>query len=329
MKIFLKYILEHIKTFLFFLLVCLVFLLTLFMFELPSAAVLYAFIISAFFGAVIVVLDFIKYYAKHKKLSNIRNEICFALENLPNSNLLIENDYQELIRTLFDAKLLLENQTGKRYRELTDYYTIWAHQIKTPIAAMRLNLQSEDTPQNRELSEDLQKIEQYVEMVLCYLRLDSDTNDFLLKEYDLDSVIRQAVKKFSMQFIRRKISLEYSTIECKVLTDEKWLLFVIEQVLSNSLKYTKKGSIMIYLELPKTLCIKDTGIGISPEDLPLVFEKGYTGCNGRSDKKASGIGLYLCRKICNKLGHKITAQCEVGEGTVIKIDLQSENVEIE
>lgn len=329
MKVFFKYILEHIKTFLFFMLVCLVFLLTMFMFALPAAAVLYALVISAFFGAVIVLLDFKKYYAKHKKLKALKNEIYFTLENLTTSNSMIENDYQELVRIISDAKLSLENETGKRYRELTDYYTIWAHQIKTPIAAMRLNLQSEDTPQNRELSEDLQKIEQYVEMVLCYLRLDSDTNDFVLKEYCLDSIIKQAVKKFSMQFIRRKIYLDYSPLECKVLTDEKWLLFVIEQVLSNSLKYTKKGSILIFLEQPKTLCIKDTGIGISPADLPLIFEKGYTGCNGRSDKKASGIGLYLCRRICNKLGHKITAQSAVGEGTVIKIDLQSENIEVE
>lgn len=329
MKTFFKYILEHIKTFLFFMLVCLVFLLTFFMFELPVAAVLYAFVISAFFGAVIIVMDFIKYYAKHKRLSNIKSEICLTLENLPICNSLIEKDYQDLIRSVSDVKLSLENESDKRCRELTDYYTIWAHQIKTPIASMRLNLQSEDTPQNRELSEDLQKIEQYVEMVLCYLRLDSDTNDFVLKEYDLDLIIRQAVKKFSMQFIHRKIRLEYAQVECKVLTDEKWLLFVIEQVLSNSLKYTKKGSILISLESPKTLCIKDTGIGIAPEDLPLIFEKGYTGCNGRSDKKASGIGLYLCRRICNTLGHKITAESEVGKGTVIKIDLKSENVEIE
>lgn len=310
-------------------LVCLVFLITMFMFELPVAAVLYAFVISAFFGAVIVLLDFKKYYVKNKKLSNIKCEICFTLENLPTGNSLTESNYQELIRVVSDAKLSLENETGKRYTELIDYYTVWAHQIKTPIAAMRLNLQSEDTPQNRELSEDLQKIEQYVEMVLCYLRLDSDTNDFILKEYDLDCIIKQAVRKFSIQFIRRKIHLDYSPLECKVLTDEKWLLFVIEQVLSNSLKYTKKGSILISLESPKTLCIKDTGIGISPEDLPLIFEKGYTGCNGRSDKKASGIGLYLCRRICNTLGHKITAQSVVGEGTVIKINLQSENIVVE
>lgn len=329
MKVFLKYISDHIKILSFFLLSAAVYLFTLFMFKLPLEAVLYAFLISAFLGLIFIITDFRKYYAKHIKLKALKHEICFTLEHLPNVNSLIENDYRNLINILFDEKFSVQNENYKRYTELIDYYTVWAHQIKTPISAMRLNLQSEDTPQNRELNEDLQKIEQYADMVLCYLRLDSDTNDFILKEYDLDKIIKQAVKKFSMQFIRRKIRLEYEPVECNVLTDEKWLLFVIEQVLSNSLKYTKIGSIHIYLESPGTLCIKDTGIGISPEDLPMIFEKGYTGCNGRSDKKASGIGLYLCKRICKNLGHKISVQSEVGNGTIVKIDLNKENIEFE
>ena len=202
-------------------------------------------------------------------------------------------------------------------------------EIKTPIAAMRLTLQSGEMSQSRELSEDLQRIEQYVEMVLCYLRLGSETNDFLIKKYDLDSIIRQAVRKFSSQFIRRKIKLVYEPVGVTVLTDEKWLLFVLEQVLSNALKYTKSGEIEITLEEPKTVCIRDTGIGIAPEDINRIFEKGYTGCNGRTDKKASGIGLYLCRQICGKLGHTITAQSQVGKGTVIKIDLAEAQIEVE
>lgn len=329
MRIFLKYILDHIKILSFFLLSAAVYLFTLFMFKLPLEAVLYAFLISTFLGLIFIITDFRKYYAKHIKLKALKHEICFTLENLPNVNSLIENDYRNLINILFDEKFSVQNENYKRYTELTDYYTIWAHQIKTPIAAMRLSLQSEDTEHSHELYTDLQKIEQYVEMVLCYLRLDSDTNDFVLKAYDLDKIIKQAVKKFSMQFIRRKIRLEYEPVECSVLTDEKWLLFVIEQILSNALKYTKSGSVYIYLESPKILCIKDTGIGISPEDLPLVFEKGYTGCNGRRDKKASGIGLYLCKRICKNLGHKISVQSEVGNGTIVKIDLNRENIEFE
>lgn len=181
----------------------------------------------------------------------------------------------------------------------------------------------------RELSEELGRIEQYVEMVLCYLRLDSDTTDYIIREYDLDGIVKQAVKKFASGFIGRKISLNYQPLCCTVLTDEKWLLFVIERVLSNALKYTRHGSVTINLEEPRTLCVTDTGIGIAPEDLPRIFEKGYTGYNGRADKKASGIGLYLCRRICKNLGHKITAAPAKGGGTTIRIGLEYTRLETE
>lgn len=193
---------------------------------------------------------------------------------------------------------------------------------------MGLILQSGDSPEYSELSENLQRIEQYAEMVLCYLRLDSDSSDLVIREYDLDDIVRQAVRKFSSQFIRRKLKLSYEPLDKKVLTDEKWLLFVIEQVISNAVKYTSSGMVQIYCEKPLTLCIKDTGIGIAPEDLPRIFEKGYTGCNGRLDKKASGIGLYLCKRICGRLGHKISAESS-DNGTVIRIFLESRRLGIE
>ena len=110
------------------------------------------------------------------------------------------------------------------------------------------------------------------------------------------------------------------------MTDEKWLRFVVEQVLSNALKYTREGSISIYLEAPRTLVIRDTGIGIAPEDLPRIFEKGFTGYNGRSDQKASGLGLYLCRRVCAKLGHTITAESVPDQGTAIRIGLEQQAV---
>ena len=182
-----------------------------------------------------------------------------------------------------------------------------------------------DTAEGRELSEELQRIEQYVEMVLCYLRLDSDSTDYLIRRCDLDEIVRQAVRKYSAQFIRKKIRLDYEPLEYSVLTDEKWLLFVIEQVISNSLKYTRSGTVRIYLD-GEDLCIRDTGIGIAQEDLPRVFEKGYTGCNGRTDKKASGIGLYLCRRICAALGHDIIARSDE-TGTEIRIGLQREKID--
>lgn len=170
----------------------------------------------------------------------------------------------------------------------------------------------------KESESELFKIEQYVEMVLQYLRLNSSINDFVLKEYVLDDILRQAVHKYAPMFIRKKLTLNYEPIETKVVTDEKWLVFVIEQILSNAIKYTKTGSISIYEEAGM-LVIEDTGIGILEEDLPRIFENGYTGYNGRSDKKASGIGLYLCRQIFKKLGHKLSVESEAGKGTKVKI----------
>ena len=183
---------------------------------------------------------------------------------------------------------------------------------------MKLNLQYNDSDQNRELLDDLQRIEQYVEMVLCYIRLDPNSSDYVIKQYQLDVIIKQAVKKFANQFIRKKISLIYTPVDVKVLTDEKWLTFVLEQVISNALKYTKSGSISITVEADKVLCIRDTDIGIAPEDLPRIFESGFTGYNGRSDKKASGLGLFLCRRICRNLGHEIYAESALGSGDSYK-----------
>ena len=168
-------------------------------------------------------------------------------------------------------------------------------------------------------------VEQYVQMALQYLRMEKMTSDLVFARYDLDALIRQAVRKYAPLFIRRKIILSYEPVHCEVLTDEKWLVFVLEQILSNALKYTKSGSIHIYLspDAPKTLVIEDTGIGIAPEDLPRIFEKGYTGCNGRADKRSAGIGLYLCRQIMEKLSHTIRIESEMGVGTKVYLGLDT------
>ena len=194
---------------------------------------------------------------------------------------------------------------------------------------MRLHLQSEDTAQSRRLLQELKRIERYVEMVLTFLRLGSDSTDYVIKSYDLDSIVRPAVKQFAGEFISKKLTLRYEPLSASVITDEKWLSFVIEQIISNAVKYTDSGGVSLYMEAPQTLCIADTGIGIAPEDLPRIFENGYTGFNGRTDKRASGIGLYLCRQICSKLGHGLSASSEVGKGTVIRIDLSRQPITME
>lgn len=312
-----------------FLLFCAVFLVTFMLYDLPWQAVGYPALICAVLGVLFLLLDIRRAYRKHETLQRLQSLSSALMESFPEVNTQDDADYQQIMALLREEQRHLEARMDRRYADMVDYYTIWAHQIKTPIASMRLTLQNEDSDLSRRLSEDLFRIEQYVEMVLCYLRLDAESTDYTIQEYDLDGIIRQAVRKFAAQFIHRKIRLEYQPVNVRVVTDEKWLLFVLEQLLSNALKYTPSGVITIGLEEPKTLCIRDTGIGIAPEDLPRIFEKGYTGYNGRNDKKASGIGLYLCRRICRNLGHTITANSSLDSGTVIRLDLEQTRLEVE
>lgn len=326
--LFLTYIRQHIKTFITFILFGIIFIVVLFLYNLPVEPVLYAAFLCMIISIIFFMADFIHYYRKHELLLQLQNQVTLNIDDLPRAKSLLEKDYQELIKILFIDKTSLVSEADAARNDLIDYYTLWVHQIKTPISAMRLLLQSEENTQNSELSLELFKIEQYVEMVLQYLRLNSYSSDFIFKKWDLDEIVRQAVRKYAKMFIGHKISLNYTELNCQVLTDEKWLVFVIEQLLSNALKYTKEGSISIYMENTdsKTLIIEDTGIGIAPEDLPRVFEKGYTGYNGHADKKSTGIGLYLCKRIVKNLSHTIEIQSQVGKGTKVKICLDHVNI---
>lgn len=329
MKFFLSYFQQRKKGIFIFFLFCFIFLFAFILYHLPVKAVLYPFFLCMGLGIIFLFFDGRHAFCKHKKLMEMQKFTSYFIEDFPIAETFDDRDYQKIIQLLQEEQRQREDKMNLRYLDMIDYYSIWAHQIKTPIASMRLNLQKEDSEFSRKISEDLFRIEQYVEMVLMFLRLDSDSTDYILREYSLDVIIKQAVKRFATIFIRRKIKLNYKPVQTKVLTDEKWLLFVIEQVLSNALKYTEAGEITIEIKEPKILCILDTGIGIAPEDLPRIFEKGYTGFNGRNDKKASGIGLYLCQRICKNLGHTIKAESSLGKGTKILISLQEQKLEVE
>lgn len=308
---------------------CLIFAGSFLLYHLPIGAVLYPTILCAAIGILIMIFDFLRVKREHEAMRKIKSITDASAEMLPNSEALKDEDYRQIIRLIREEHGAYRTETKRKYVDMIDYYTVWAHQIKTPIASMRLHLQNEDSALSRKLTSDLYRIEQYVEMVLTFLRLDAESTDYVFKEYDLDKIVRSAVKKFSSEFIGRKLSLVYEPLNTTVITDEKWLSFVIEQVLSNALKYTPSGSITISLEKEKRLRIRDTGIGIAPEDLPRIFENGYTGYNGRIDKKASGIGLYLCKRVCSNLGHTITARSIVDVGTTIDIDLAQTKLEVE
>lgn len=321
MKLFFEYLRQRRNGIILFLLFTLVFALVFILYKISFTAVLYPFLLCTIIGIIFFIFDFRSVKKKHKKLCEIRQLTSAMIDTLPKIESINEADYQKLIRSLTEEISDIEYKSSMKYRDMIDYYTVWAHQIKTPIASMHITLQNEDTPLSRRLSSELFRIEQYVEMVLAFLRLDSTSTDYVFKEHDLDEIVRESIKRFSTEFIERKIKLQYSPSDKKIITDEKWLSFVIEQLLSNALKYTREGSIKIYSD-KQYLCIEDTGIGIAPEDLPRIFEKGYTGGNGRINSKASGLGLYLCKRICDNLGIGIIARSEIDNGTVILLDLE-------
>ena len=299
------------------------------LYRLPLGAVGYAALVCLFLLLVWFAVDYRRFAARLRLLRRLEQEITLSTEQLPEPDGALEAQYQALVRALDADRRARLTRSQQGYQELVEYYTVWAHQIKTPIAAMRLRLQSEDSDFSRRLLADLGRIEQYVEMVLTYLRLEGEGTDYVFREAKLDDVVRPALRRFAGEFIARRLTLDYTPTDVRVFTDEKWLSFVIEQVLSNALKYTPQGGVSVYVEEPKTLCIRDTGIGIAPEDLPRVFERGFTGLQGRADKRASGIGLYLCRRICRNLGHTITAESRPGEGTTVRIKLEEKKITVE
>ncbi|MCI9446933.1 MAG: HAMP domain-containing histidine kinase [Lachnospiraceae bacterium] len=300
------------------------FAVVMYLYQLPLEAVGYAAGLCTAFGLAAYLADSLRYRRRTEQLGWQLEAVRNGVEQFPRPCDEQERLYQELLEISKQERLAEVAALMKEKKDVTDYFTMWTHQIKTPIAAMGLLLQQEASgdeayyKQLRQIKSELFKIEQYVDMVMQYLRLTDGVNDFVLREYELDSIIRQALHKYAPMFIRKKLALVYEPVGVKVATDEKWMVFVLEQLLSNAIKYTASGEIRIYME-KGCLVVEDTGIGILPEDLPRVFDKGYTGYNGRSDKKASGIGLYLVRQILVRLGHKIFAESESGTGTRMKV----------
>ena len=306
-----------------------IFALVFSLYDLELEAVLYAGGLCLLLLLAVLAADFCRSLARRRRYEEIFRNLPLLPEELPATRTVEEADLQEILKELGCRMEAALTEWENWRQESMDYYTTWVHQIKTPISVMRMTLEGEDTEEHRELSAELFRIEQYVEMVLSYLRLDSDSSDYVFQEYDLDSIIRQAVHKYAPLFVRKKLRLSYEPVNVKVLTDEKWLLFILEQILSNSIKYTQEGSVSIPLAQDKVLNISDTGIGIAPEDLPRIFEKGFTGYNGRSDKKSTGLGLYLCKKAAGRLSHKISVQSKPGAGTVVSIDLDTKMLRTE
>ena len=221
------------------------------------------------------------------------------------------------------------SDSERKLTDLLDYYTLWVHQIKTPIAASQLLVaEVVDRQLKQQLEQEIFKIDSYTNLVLQYLRLESFHDDLVLKQVQIEDLVKEIIRKYALFFIQKDLNVNLHDLDKEIVTDKKWLLVVIEQIISNSLKYTKEGGLEIYMD-GQELCIKDTGIGIKNSDVLRVFERGFSGYNGRLTQQSSGLGLYLSKKISEELGHQIRIESEVGKGTIVRIQFAQVNLVLE
>ncbi len=299
----------------------------------------YAALLALAAGLGLAVWDFSRFAAQYSALARLAGR--FPTGDLPSGNNILEVEYLDIIAKLESerARLAQEGEDGRRDAE--EYYMLWAHQIKTPIAAMQLLLQSggEEGLSAHETAaarQELWRIGQYVGMVLQYQRLSSMEGDLRLEKLELAALVNGAAKNCAPLFIHKGLGLSTGEVTGSLVTDKKWFCFVLEQLFTNAAKYTPgataeapAGQVRVYMKDAETLAVADTGIGIAAEDLPRVFERGFTGAVGRSERSSTGIGLYLCRRILARLGFGISIESTPGAGTTVLLHLRQQALEME
>ena len=242
-----------------------------------------------------------------------------------------ERSYRALAAAYQTAQREALSREAQAERERLDYFTLWVHQIKTPISALDLMAQSGEPLRHEPLRQETFKISQYVDMALTYQRLQSLGNDLALTDVPLYPLCCALVKKLRPIFLYRRISLCMEPFAGTALSDPKWLGMAITQVLTNALKYTPEGgTVEIALAAPLQLTVRDTGPGIPACDLPRVFERGFTGTAGRlpgDTDRSTGIGLYLCKQAIDRLGHRIRIESPAGGGVCVTFDLRRQGYE--
>lgn len=322
MNIFLNYLKDYKVPASLFILFGLINILLVILYQAPLELAVLWLMICGFITVIIFSFHFFRYYRHHRLLTVIRKDTQFKHSKMPVSNSLLIDGYQTILRQLTEDVSRIENENAQSEEEMLEYFSMWVHQIKVPISALYLIIQDEDHYDSDEITEQLFKIEQYVDMILQYMRFESTSTDYQFHKVDLDEVISKMLKKYASLFIRKNLPVQFEETHKQLTTDSKWLSFVLEQILSNALKYTETGKIKIYLE-DSCLTIEDSGIGIRPEDLPRVGEKHFTGFTGRAHKSASGMGLYLSKQILKELGFRLDIESVAGKGTKAKIILES------
>ena len=290
------------------------------LYDISLEPLLYGAVLSFVLLLALLVRGFFREKRRSLERVSAAASIAASWRTLPEAESLAEEEYQGMIALLGAELEHLAAEADAERQDMLDYYTAWVHQIKTPIAVMRLKL-SQDTAEHHALRGELQRIEQYVDMVLQYVRISSRSNDLVIREYELDELIREAIRKQAAQFVQKRLRLCYTPTEAAIVTDQKWFVCILDQLLSNAVKYTNEGAVTVEFR-DSLLKISDTGIGIAAEDLPRIFEKGYTGSNGRLGQKSSGLGLYLAKKSADLLAIPLLVESAVGSGSVFTLDLR-------
>ena len=320
MKLFFRFIRRYALCAAAFLLFAAIFACVLSLYDLHAEAVFYASALCAAAAAVIITVRFVQFRRNYLEWQRLLDETNSLISPLPEPTTPEQKQVCELIELLRRKCADAQNRYKNDKTDMLDYFTTWVHQIKIPIAVMKMDLSQNVTDEQQALSAELMRIEQYVEMVLYYFRLDENASDIVAASVSIDSVIRLCVRKYAAVFIRKRLRLDYQGTDLTATTDEKWLAFILEQLLSNSVKYTDSGSVTITVQ-GNSITVTDTGIGIAPEDVPRVFERGFTGYNGRAGNSSTGLGLYLVKKACKKIGAAISVQSTVGKGTSVTLTL--------
>ena len=299
------------------------------LYAIPLEVIGYLLVLYAFFLLLLVPYDYYRYRTRKRQLKMIQKHFMMMEDLVLPQRRVYERDYAAIIERMAVAMASQKAAYHRREQSRQQYHTLWVHQIKLPIAALKLQLETEEEPDVGKLKAELMRIDRYVNMSLAYARLNSSTSDYLFRSYALDDLIKKALRHFSYEFMMRQLTLQFEPTGMQIITDEKWLTFVLEQLISNALKYTKQGHIHIYAPEAMCLVIEDTGQGIEASDLPRLFELGYTGLNGHSQNRSSGIGLYLCKEILQRLSCKIEIKSEVGVGTRVFLYFDQRPLQVE
>ena len=319
MKLFAQYVKARFGLFVLSGVFALIFGLLFFLYGLEPEAYGYGLTLCLVALTIYVARDFAAYYKAHHVW---RELLDVSLLNVALEETTTDPDLRALFAQIAREKNELIAAGEARKTDLTDYFTLWIHQVKLPVSAMRLMLANHDLNE-ADWKKQIFALERYLGMVLAYLRMKSDSTDYVIRMFSLDSMLRAAIRTFSTEFIYKKIRLSFTPTGLEVLSDEKWLQFVVEQLLSNAIKYSALGSTIEMYANGYDLVIEDHGCGISASDLKRIREKGFTGENGRVHKEeSSGLGLYLCEQVLARLHHPFVIESTLNEGTrvVLRLD---------